>query len=74
MARIGAPKTPRGRPPLRSGRTKGRTPGTGKQKTTIRVERRKIDEARRLTGVASTSAAIDLALDRGPAARRSVAR
>jgi hypothetical protein len=46
----------------------------GKQKTTIRVERRKIDEARRLTGVASTSAAIDLALDRGPAARRSVAR
>jgi hypothetical protein len=35
-----------------------------KQKTTITVERRKVDEARRLTGAASTSAAIDLALDR----------
>jgi hypothetical protein len=35
-----------------------------KEKTTITVERRKVDEARRLTGVASTSAAIDLALDR----------
>jgi hypothetical protein len=35
-----------------------------KQKTTITVERRKVDEARRLTGAASTSAAVDLALDR----------
>jgi hypothetical protein len=35
-----------------------------KQKTTITVERRKVDEVRRLTGAASTSAAIDLALDR----------
>jgi hypothetical protein len=35
-----------------------------KQKTTITVERRKVDEARRLTGAPSTSAAIDLALDR----------
>lgn len=35
-----------------------------KQKTTITVERRKVDEARRLTGAASTSATIDLALDR----------
>jgi acyl CoA:acetate/3-ketoacid CoA transferase alpha subunit len=35
-----------------------------KQKTTITVERHKVDEARRLTGAASTSAAIDLALDR----------
>jgi hypothetical protein len=35
-----------------------------KQKTTITIERRKVDEARRLTGAASTSAAIDLALDR----------
>jgi hypothetical protein len=34
-----------------------------KQKTTITVERDKVDEARRLTGAASTSAAIDLALD-----------
>jgi hypothetical protein len=38
--------------------------GMAKQKTTITVERRKVDEARRLTGAASTSAAIDLALDR----------
>lgn len=35
-----------------------------KQKTTITVERRKVEEARRLTGAASTSAAIDVALDR----------
>ena len=35
-----------------------------KQKITITVERSKVDEARRLTGAASTSAAIDLALDR----------
>lgn len=35
-----------------------------KQKTTITVERHKVDEARRLTGAASTSAAIDVALDR----------
>jgi Bacterial antitoxin of type II TA system, VapB len=35
-----------------------------KYKTTITVERRKVEEARRLTGAASTSAAIDLALDR----------
>ena len=35
-----------------------------KKKTTISVERHKVDEARRLTGAASTSAAIDLALDR----------
>jgi len=35
-----------------------------KKKTTITVERHKVDEARRLTGAASTSAAIDLALDR----------
>lgn len=35
-----------------------------KQKTTITVERHKVDEARRLTGAASTSAAIDIALDR----------
>lgn len=38
--------------------------GMPKQKTTITVERRKVDEARRLTGAASTSATIDLALDR----------
>jgi hypothetical protein len=38
--------------------------GMAKQKTTITVELRKVDEARRLTGAASTSAAIDLALDR----------
>jgi hypothetical protein len=35
-----------------------------KQKTTITIERRKLEEARRLTGAASTSAAIDVALDR----------
>lgn len=35
-----------------------------KHKTTITVEPRKVEEARRLTGAASTSAAIDLALDR----------
>ena len=35
-----------------------------KEKTTITVERHKVDEARRLTGAASTSAAIDVALDR----------
>lgn len=35
-----------------------------KKKTTITVERHKVDEARRLTGATSTSAAIDLALDR----------
>lgn len=35
-----------------------------KQKTTITVERHKVDEVRRLTGAASTSAAIDVALDR----------
>jgi hypothetical protein len=47
-----------------------------KQKTTITVERRKVDEARRLTGAASTSAAIDLALDRlirGERLRRDIA-
>jgi hypothetical protein len=33
-----------------------------KEKTTITVERHKVDEARRLTGAASTSAAIDVAL------------
>lgn len=37
--------------------------GMAKQKTTITVDRRKVDEARRLTGASSTSAAIDLALD-----------
>jgi len=35
-----------------------------KKKTTITVERHKIAEARRLTGATSTSATIDLALDR----------
>jgi acyl CoA:acetate/3-ketoacid CoA transferase alpha subunit len=35
-----------------------------KEKTTITVERHKVDEARRLTGARSTSAAIDVALDR----------
>ena len=35
-----------------------------KWKTTITVERGKVDEARRLTGAASTSATIDVALDR----------
>lgn len=35
-----------------------------KRKTTITVERHKVDEVRRLTGAASTSAAIDVALDR----------
>lgn len=35
-----------------------------KQKTTITLERHKVDEVRRLTGAASTSAAIDFALDR----------
>lgn len=35
-----------------------------KQKTTITVERHKVDEARSLTGATSTSAVIDLALDR----------
>lgn len=47
-----------------------------KQKTTISVERHKVDEARRLTGAASTSAAIDLALDRlirGERLRRDLA-
>ena len=34
-----------------------------KKKTTITVERRKVEEARRLTGAPSTSAAIDIALD-----------
>jgi hypothetical protein len=38
--------------------------GMAKEKTTITVERHKVDEARRLTGAASTSAAIDVALDR----------
>jgi hypothetical protein len=40
------------------------TSGMPKQKTTGTVERRKVDEVQRLTGAASTSAAIDLALDR----------
>lgn len=47
-----------------------------KQKTTITVERSKVEEARRLTGAASTSATIDLALDmliRGERIRRDVA-
>jgi hypothetical protein len=47
-----------------------------KQKTTITVERHKVDEARRLTGAATTSATIDLALDRlirGERLRRDVA-
>lgn len=35
-----------------------------KQKITITVECRKVEEARRLTGATSTSAAIDIALDR----------
>ena len=35
-----------------------------KHRTTITVERHKVDEARRLTGAPSTSATIDLALDR----------
>lgn len=35
-----------------------------KQKTTITVERRKVDQAIRLTGAPTTSAVIDLALDR----------
>lgn len=34
-----------------------------KGKTTITVEREKLDQARRLTGAASASAAIDIALD-----------
>ena len=41
----------------------GRMPSMAKDKATITVERRKIDEVRRLTGAASTSAAIDMALD-----------
>lgn len=47
-----------------NGPTDGMIISMAKQKTTITVERRKVDEARRLTGAASTSAAIDLALDR----------
>jgi hypothetical protein len=35
-----------------------------KWKTTITVERRKVDEARELTQAPTTSAAIDIALDR----------
>jgi len=35
-----------------------------KQRATITVERAKVDEVRRLTGAASTSAAIEVALDR----------
>lgn len=35
-----------------------------KHKTTITVERAKVEKVRRLTGTASTSAAIDVALDR----------
>ena len=49
--------------------------GMAKKKATITVERRKIDEARRLTGAASTSATIDLALDmliRGERLRRDI--
>jgi len=38
--------------------------GMAKQKATITVERHKVDEVRRLTGAPSTSAAIDLALER----------
>jgi len=38
--------------------------GMAKWKTTITVERNKVDEARRLTGAKSTSGAIDVALDR----------
>jgi hypothetical protein len=47
-----------------------------KEKTTITVERHKVDEARRLTGAATTSATIDLALDRlirGERLRRDIA-
>lgn len=39
------------------------TTGMARQKTTITVERWKLDEARRLTGSSSASAAIDMALD-----------
>lgn len=35
-----------------------------KEKTTITVERQKLEQARRLTGASSASAAIDIALDR----------
>lgn len=37
--------------------------GMAKSKVTITVEPHKVEEARRLTGAASTSAAIDVALD-----------
>lgn len=46
------------------GTPNGMISGMAKQKTTITVERHKVDEARRLTGASSTSATIDLALDR----------
>lgn len=49
---------------FRHGIPNGMIMSMAKQKTTITVERGKVDEARRLTGAASTSAAIDLALDR----------
>lgn len=35
-----------------------------KRKTTVTVDQRKVDEARRLVGAVTTSAAIDIALDR----------
>jgi hypothetical protein len=47
-----------------------------KDKTTITVERSKLEEARRLTGAPSASAAIDLALDwliRSERLRRDIA-
>ncbi|MEX2048725.1 MAG: type II toxin-antitoxin system VapB family antitoxin [Gemmatimonadota bacterium] len=47
-----------------------------KQKTTITVERWKVDEVQRLTGAASTSAAIDVALNwliRAERLRRDIA-
>ena len=51
-------------------------PGMAKTKTTITVDRAKVDEARRLTGAPTTSAAIDVALSeliRSEHVRRDVA-
>lgn len=48
----------------RHGNPYGMMKGMAKRKTTITVESHKVDEARRLTGAASTSATIDVALDR----------
>jgi Bacterial antitoxin of type II TA system, VapB len=44
--------------------TQDSIPGMARQKATITLDRRKVDEARQLTGQKSTSAVIDLALER----------